>query len=252
MLEVASLTAGYGAIRALSSVTLSVSEGEMVTLLGANGAGKTTLLRTISGLLPASAGVVTFRGRAIHGLAAPRRARLGIGHCPEGRHIFGPLTVAENLEMGAVGCGTRGTSLTQAFERVYTLFPRLNERRAQLGGTLSGGEQQMLAIGRAIMAQPSFLMLDEPSLGLAPLVVDAILAALQRLHDEGVTILLVEQNAEAALAIADRGYVMELGRIVHEGSAQTLLAQDEVRHIYFGTRREEKETRWRRRDLAAT
>ena len=252
MLDVASLTAGYGAIRALSSVTLSVSEGEMVTLLGANGAGKTTLLRTISGLLPASAGAVTFRGRAIHGLAAARRARLGIGHCPEGRHIFGPLTVAENLEMGAVGSGTPRTRLTEAFERAYTLFPRLYERRAQLGGTLSGGEQQMLAIGRAIMAQPPFLMLDEPSLGLAPLVVDAILAALRRLHDEGVTILLVEQNAEAALAIADRGYVMELGQIVHEGSAQALLAQDDVRHIYFGTRRDEKEPRWRRRDLAAT
>ena len=246
MLEVTSLEAGYGEIRALTGVSLSVREGELVTLVGANGAGKTTLLRTISGLLPAAAGTVSFRGREIQTMAAARRARLGIGHVPEGRQIFGPLTVWENLEMGAVAAGIRGDLLAQALESVYELFPRLRERASQLGGTLSGGEQQMLAVGRAMMGRPTFLMLDEPSLGLAPLVVDAIFSALQRLHDEGVTILLVEQNAEAALAIADRGYVMDLGRVVHEGDAAALLASDEIRDIYFGTKRAEKEAQWRR------
>lgn len=241
MLEVAALEAGYGEIRALAGISLSVAEGEIVTLVGANGAGKTTLLRTISGLLPSAAGTVAFRGAPIDRLSAVRRARLGIGHVPEGRQVFAPLTVRENLEMGAVGARLRGERLQQRLEFVYDLFPRLEERTSQVAGTLSGGEQQMLAIARAMMGSPPFLMLDEPSLGLAPKVVDAIFAALLRLHDDGVTILLVEQNAEAALAIADRGVVMELGRVVHEGEARDLLGTDELRQIYFGTSRAQKE-----------
>jgi branched-chain amino acid transport system ATP-binding protein len=249
MLEVAALEAGYGEIRALTGVTLSVREGELVTLVGANGAGKTTLLRTISGLLPTTGGSVVFRGDAIHKLPAVRRARLGIGHVPEGRQIFGPLTVRENLEMGAVATRLHGEPLADALASIYDLFPRLKERESQLGGTLSGGEQQMLAVGRAMMGHPQFLMLDEPSLGLAPRIVDAIFAALRRLHEEGTTILLVEQNAEAALAIADRGYVMDLGRVVHEGEASALLSSGQIRDIYFGTKRAQKESQWRRADL---
>ncbi|HVL53367.1 MAG TPA: ABC transporter ATP-binding protein [Vitreimonas sp.] len=235
MLNVRGVTAGYGEITALTDVHLDVDQGEMVTLLGANGAGKTTLLRTISGLLQCSEGTIDFCGQPIHRMAAVKRARLGIGHVPEGRQIFAPLTVRENLEMGAVAAGRRGRALKDSYEFVHDLFPRLAERSRQLGGTLSGGEQQMLAVGRAMMARPSLLMLDEPSLGLAPMVVEGIFDALLRLRHEGVTILLVEQNAEAALNIADRGYVMELGRVVHAGSSQDLLAEDSLRDIYFRT-----------------
>lgn len=238
MLRVDSLEAGYGDVCSLSGASLEVGEGEIVALLGANGAGKTSLLRTVSGLLEARAGSVELRGRAIEAVPAPRRVDLGIGHVPEGRQIFGPLTVRENLEVGAVMRARRAGKgeIQDSYDLVYELFPVLRDRSGQLGGTLSGGEQQMLAIARALMAGPSFLMLDEPSLGLAPMVVESIFEALRSLNRGGLTILLVEQNAEAALEVAHRGYVLELGTVVHEGTAADLAGDESVRSIYFGSR----------------
>jgi len=233
MLELEDLRAGYGNIEALHGISLSVAEGEIVTLIGANGAGKTTTLMTISGCVRARAGAIRFRGRDISGLPPHEIVALGLVHSPEGRKIFPRLTVAENLEMGAF---TRrdpdGIAADQ--NRVFELFPILGERRRQPGGTLSGGEQQMLAIARALMARPKLLLLDEPSLGLAPLVVSRIFEVIRELNREGATILLVEQNAQMALKAAHRGYVLETGTIAMADAADKLLADPRVRSAYLG------------------
>jgi branched-chain amino acid transport system ATP-binding protein len=233
ILQVENLTVNYGAIQALQGISFHVQEGEIVTLIGANGAGKSTTLKTISGLLHPTAGRIVYQGKDIAGQAADWIVKIGITHVPEGRKIFAPLTVRENLEMGAYTRTDKG-EIEQAMERVFASFPRLEERLNQLGGTLSGGEQQMLAMARSLMARPKLLLLDEPSLGLAPLVVETILATLTHLREEGMTILLVEQNARAALKIADRAYVLETGRIILSGSAQDLLADRQVTRAYLG------------------
>ena len=233
MLELEDLRAGYGNIEALHGISLSVGEGEIVTLIGANGAGKTTTLMTISGCVRARSGAIRFRGRDISGLPPHEIVALGLVQSPEGRKIFPRLTVAENLEMGAF---TRrdpdGIAADQ--NRVFELFPILGERRRQPGGTLSGGEQQMLAIARALMARPKLLLLDEPSLGLAPLVVSRIFEVIRELNREGATILLVEQNARMALKAAHRGYVLETGTIAMADAADKLLADPRVRSAYLG------------------
>jgi branched-chain amino acid transport system ATP-binding protein len=221
----------YGRIRALKAVDLGVAEGELVALVGANGAGKTTLLRTVSGVLPASAGGVIFDGADITRMAPHRRVALGISQVPEGRQMFGPMSVEDNLRLGAY---RRGSRADEDIERLYDVFPVLRERRTQPADTLSGGQQQMVAIARALMARPRLLLLDEPSMGLAPLLVAEILAVVQRLKEGGTTILLVEQNAHAALAIAERGYVLETGEIVMHDSGRALLASDQVRKAYLG------------------
>jgi len=221
----------YGAIRALKGISLQVDEGEIVTLLGANGAGKTTTLRTVSGLLVPRPGQVTFDGADIQGVAPHEIVGLGIGHVPEGRRIFPRMTVVENLEMGAY---RRRGSLNSDLDRVFGLFPVLLERRKQLGGTLSGGEQQMLAIGRALMGQPRVLLLDEPSMGLAPLIVAQIFGIISEIRQSGTTVLLVEQNAAQALSVADRGYVLETGEIVMSDRAEVLLHDDRIRAAYLG------------------
>ena len=233
LLDVRDLDVYYGAIHALQGISFHMEPGEIVTLIGANGAGKSTTLRTISGLIRPRRGTVTFKSQEISRTAAERIVRLGINHVPEGRKIFAPLTVLENLEMGAY---TRDdpAEIRQSMERVFQTFPRLKERLTQLGGTLSGGEQQMLAIGRAMMAKPSLLLLDEPSMGLAPVVVEKIAEIIQEINATGTSILLVEQNAHMALTIAQRGYVMETGRIVLEGSADKLLHDPQVRQAYLG------------------
>jgi len=232
LLEVTDLEVNYGQIQALKGISLEVAQGEVVAMLGANGAGKTTLMRTLSGLIPPRSGRIVYDGADITSLAADRIVRQGIAQSPEGRRVFGTLTVAENLRLGAY---TRPPDELEASRaQVYELFPRLRERRAQLAGTLSGGEQQMLAIGRALMARPRLLLLDEPSLGLAPLLVKGIFRALEDIRDSGVTILLVEQNARMALKLADRGYVLEVGTIVHQDGAAALLASPEVRAAYLG------------------
>jgi branched-chain amino acid transport system ATP-binding protein len=238
MLEVRDVTTCYGSIRALDGVSLNVQPGEIVCLIGANGAGKTTLLNTITGLCPARAGEVRFGGRAITRLPPERIVGLGISHVPERRQVFGSLTVEENLQLGAY-CRARrerAAALRQDAERVYALFPVLLKRRRQLAGTLSGGEQQMLAVGRGLMARPKLLLLDEPSLGLAPLLVQELLAVITRLRAGGATILLVEQNAAAALRIADRGYVLENGRVVMGGMAAALAGDEGLRRAYLGRR----------------
>lgn len=234
MLELHDVEVYYGSIRALKGVSLTVAEGELVTLIGSNGAGKSTTLKTISGLLRPKGGRVQYRGQPIDRLPPHQIVALGISHCPEGRHIFGRLTVAENLRLGAVR-RRDPDGIRQDRERVYELFPVLKERSRQLAGTLSGGEQQMLAIGRALMSRPKLLLLDEPSLGLAPLLVAAIFDTIQQLKHAGTTILLVEQNARLALGIADRGYVMETGRIILAETASELKANPQVEHTYLGT-----------------
>jgi len=223
----------YGNIRALKGVSLTVPEGSTVTLLGANGAGKSTTLKTISGLVPAASGTIEFMNQRIDRLAPERIVRLGISHVPEGREVFKELTVAENLKMGAYTRRDK-REITASYESVYTLYPVLQERRLQLAGTLSGGEQQMLAIGRALMGRPKLLLLDEPSLGLAPKLVEEIFSIIQRINREGVTVLLVEQNANKALGIAEYGYVLETGRIALEDQAARLLRNDHVRRSYLG------------------
>ncbi len=232
MLEVENLHVFYGEIHALKGVTLTVGKGEIVTLLGNNGAGKTTALKTLSGLLPARAGQVRLEGRTLLKVPPHEVVMRGIAHVPEGRRIFNRLTVLENLEMGAYARADAG--IEQDLERVFTTFPRLKERRAQVAGTLSGGEQQMLAIGRALMAAPRILLLDEPSMGLAPILVEQILETIQGINRQGTTILLVEQNAAMALSIAHRGYVLETGTIVLSGSAGDLRENPEVRRAYLG------------------
>jgi branched-chain amino acid transport system ATP-binding protein len=237
MLKVRNLEAGYGPLKVLAQVSLHVSAGEIVTLIGANGAGKSTLLRALSGLLTPHGGEILFAGRSIRGLPAERVVDRGIALVPEGRQVFAAMSVHENLVLGGYVAarrsrGARGTAA--ALERVFALFPVLRERSEQLAGTLSGGEQQMLAMGRALMTDPQLLMMDEPSMGLAPLVVRDIFRAIQQLRGEGRTVLLVEQNARAALRIADRGYVIETGKLVLEGEAAFLLGDREVQRAYLG------------------
>ncbi len=233
LLEVKDLSVSYGAIRALHGISFHVDEGEIVTLIGANGAGKSTTLRTISGLLPVEEGEIVYDGESIVGAEASRIVRKGIVHVPEGRHIFAPLTVRENLEMGAFTRRDKA-EIEASMERVFRLFPRLKERLEQTGGTLSGGEQQMLAVGRALMAQPRLLLMDEPSMGLAPILVEEIFDIIREINQEGVTILLVEQNAHMALSVANRGYVLETGVVELEGSAQELAENPQVRAAYLG------------------
>jgi len=233
LLEVSGLVARYGRITALEDVSLSVAEGEIVTLIGANGAGKTTTLRTISGLVRPAAGTIRFAGREITRLAPNEIVRAGVGHSPEGRRIFPRMTVRENLELGAY---TRRAKheIAEDLERVLAIFPRLKERYDQKGGTMSGGEQQMLAIARALMSRPKLLLLDEPSLGLSPKLVQTIFEVIRDISARGTTILLIEQNARQALAVAARGYVLEVGRIAHSGPAAELAASEAVRAAYLG------------------
>jgi branched-chain amino acid transport system ATP-binding protein len=233
LLQLQNLSVRYGSVLALRGMDLEVRQGELVTLLGSNGAGKSTTLRAISGLVPAAAGRILWRGGDLAGVPAHRIVRLGIGHCPEGRRVLSRQSVAVNLELGAYLRRDRD-SIASDLERCYGLFPRLAERRSQLAGALSGGEQQMLAIARALMGRPELLMLDEPSLGLAPKLVGEVMAALAQLHQGGLTILLVEQNAQAALEIADRGYVLEAGQLTLQGPAPQLLADPSLRAAYLG------------------
>jgi branched-chain amino acid transport system ATP-binding protein len=233
LLEVSGLHAHYGAIEALKGISLSVDEGEVVTLIGSNGAGKSTTLRSICGLTPASAGTVTFAGQDITRLGADEIVTHGIALSPEGRRCFARMTVRENLGLGAYR--RRGPAIAADLERVFTLFPRLKERERQKAGTMSGGEQQMLAIGRAMMASPRLLLLDEPSLGIAPILVDRIYQTIEEIHSLGVAILLVEQNANRALAAASRGYVLETGRVVLADDTSSLQRDPKVQEAYLGT-----------------
>jgi branched-chain amino acid transport system ATP-binding protein len=233
MLELTDVHTYYGSIRALRGVSLTVAQGEIVTLIGSNGAGKTTTLKTILGTTRPRRGTVTFSGQRLDTLATDRIVRLGIAQSPEGRRIFPRMTVLENLELGAFVRKDR-SAIAPDLERVFALFPRLAERAAQHGGTLSGGEQQMLAIGRALMARPTLLLLDEPSMGLAPILVETIFRIVQDINRQGTTILLVEQNARMALRVAHRGYVMQTGRIVLQAAAAELLRSDLVRKTYLG------------------
>jgi len=233
MLELADVHTYYGNIQALRGVSLSVAPGEIVTLIGGNGAGKTTTLRTILGTARARRGTVSFNGRRLDTLATDRIVRLGIAQSPEGRRIFPRMTVLENLELVAFARPDRA-AIASDLQRVFTLFPRLAERTAQSGGTLSGGEQQMLAIGRALMARPTLLLLDEPSMGLSPILVETIFRIVQDINRQGTTILLVEQNARMALRVAHRGYVIQTGRIVLQDDAAALLRSDLVRKTYLG------------------
>jgi branched-chain amino acid transport system ATP-binding protein len=233
LLELTNVHTYYGHIHALRGISLTVEEGEVVTLIGSNGAGKTTTLRTISGLLHARHGDIKLRGHSLVGLPAHRIVELGIGHVPEGRGIFPKLTVRENLEMGAYTTRSR-SEVEERIEYVFSLFPRLKERDLQYGGTLSGGEQQMLATGRGLMLNPKILLMDEPSMGLAPILVESIFEIIRRLHEAGTTILLVEQNAHMALQVASRGYVLQTGEIVVQDSAANLQANEMVRKAYLG------------------
>jgi branched-chain amino acid transport system ATP-binding protein len=231
MLEVRDAVVRYGAITALHGISFNVEEGEIVTLLGANGAGKTTTLRMLSGLHAPSSGSISFEDQDVTNTKAHQFSALGISHVPEGRRIFPQMTVEENLEMGAF---VRHGSYSDDTDRMYETFPILKERRKQLGGNLSGGEQQMLAIGRALMAKPRLLLLDEPSMGLAPMIVEMIFRIIGEIRDSGTTVLIVEQNASQALRLADRGYVMENGRIVFGDTALNLLHDERVRAVYLG------------------
>ncbi len=232
ILKVSDINVYYGAIHAIKGVSFQVNPGEIVTLIGANGAGKSTTLQTVSGLLHSRTGSIEFLGENLMGVPAHKVVAKGLAQVPEGRRVFLQMTVEENLEMGAY---TRsGGGIDADLEKVYAYFPRLMERRRQIAGTLSGGEQQMLAMGRALMSRPRLLMLDEPSMGLAPILVEQIFEIIQTLHKAGTTILLVEQNAQAALSIADRGYVLETGKIVTSGTGAELLASPEIKKAYLG------------------
>ncbi len=232
LLRVDDIHVYYGSIHAIKGISFEVNEGEIVTLIGANGAGKSTTLNTVSGLLKPRSGMITFEGRSIVGIGASKVVGLGMALCPEGRRVFQQMTVRENLEMGGF---TRPTEeIPQSLENVFTRFPRLKEREKQVAGTLSGGEQQMLAMGRALMSKPKLLMLDEPSMGLAPILVEQIFDIIKELHASGTTILLVEQNAQMALSVADRAYVLGTGKITIEGPARDVLADDRVRAAYLG------------------
>lgn len=234
LLELQDVHTYYGHVHALKGITISVEEGEIVTLIGANGAGKSTTLRTISGLTRPRQGQILFDDQVLNDIPAHEIVKLGISHGPEGRRIFSTLTVRENLNMGAYSRGSDRVGIEEARERVFRLFPRLKERVNQIAGTLSGGEQQMLAIGRALMAKPKLLMLDEPSLGLAPMLVRAIAETIQEINEQGTTILLVEQNARMALKLAHRGYVLEVGEIVLSGTATELMQDRRVKRAYLG------------------
>lgn len=231
ILKIDDINVYYGSIHAIKGISFEVNEGEIVTLIGANGAGKTTTLHTISGLLRPRTGSVHFCGEDITRVPAHKLVERGLAHCPEGRRVFLQMSVQENLDMGAY---IRKDDFSQSMEEVFELFPRLKERRKQVAGTLSGGEQQMLAMGRALMSKPKLLMLDEPSMGLAPILVEQIFDIIKNLHSIGTTILLVEQNAQAALAIADRAYVLETGKITLSGTGAELAKSDEVRKAYLG------------------
>lgn len=222
----------YGSIHAVKDISFEVNEGEIVTLIGSNGAGKSTTLQTVSGLLRSKTGSITFMDKNISSVAPHKIVERGLAHCPEGRRIFLQMTVEENLAMGAYTAPKN--SIENSLENVYEHFPRLKERRKQIGGTLSGGEQQMLAMGRAMMSLPKLLMLDEPSMGLAPILVEEIFNIIRDLHDSGTTILLVEQNAQMALSVADRAYVLANGTITHSGTGEELAHSDEIRKAYLG------------------
>ncbi|MGM9661771.1 MAG: ABC transporter ATP-binding protein [Oscillospiraceae bacterium] len=232
ILNVEDINVYYGSIHAIKGISFSVEEGEIVTLIGANGAGKSTTLNTISGLLHSRTGSVSFMGEPLNKVPPHKIVEKGLAMVPEGRRIFLQMTVEENLEMGAYTQGKSG--IAEDLEHVFELFPRLKERRRQVGGTLSGGEQQMLAMGRALMSRPKLLMMDEPSMGLAPILVEQIFEIIRSLHQAGSTILLVEQNAQAALSIADRGYVLETGKIVTTGTGPELLASPAIKKAYLG------------------
>ena len=234
-LEIKDLHVHYGKIEAIKGISVTVNEGEIVTLIGANGAGKTTMLKTISGLRPVSSGQIIFNGEDISKMPAHKRADLGLAQAPEGRGIFIGMSVLENLEMGKYNRKDRKSEMSEDLEKVFHLFPRLKERISQVGGTLSGGEQQMLAIGRALMARPKVLLLDEPSMGLAPLMIANIFNIITEINKTGVTILLVEQNAQQALQRAQRAYVLEVGHVVKEAKASDLLNDPAVRAAYLGT-----------------
>ena len=233
MLELKGIDAGYGPFQALFGVDLRVEAGEAVAVIGANGAGKSTLLRVISGLLPATAGVMTMLGTDLRRIAPHKIIDTGIAHVPESRRLFGRLTVEDNLRMGAYPVAAR-KRLGERLEYVFELFPRLEERRAQLAGTMSGGEQQMCAIGRALMSTPKLILLDEPSMGLAPVVVRQVFDLVRRIRSEGYTVLIVEQNVSQVLKVADRAYLLEVGRIHASGSAAEMLASDDIRKAYLG------------------
>ena len=232
LLKVNNIHVYYGAIHAIKGISLEVNEGEIVTLIGANGAGKSTTLNTIVGLLKPRQGSIAFAGMPVDGIPASKMVYRGLSLCPEGRRIFQQMTVKDNLVMG--GFSRPNEELQESMEHVYSFFPRLKEREKQIAGTLSGGEQQMLAMGRALMSKPKLMMLDEPSMGLAPILVDQIFDIIRELHSSGVTILLVEQNAQMALSVANRAYVLETGTISMSGDAQDLLQNDDVRKAYLG------------------
>ncbi len=232
LLKVDDIHVYYGSIHAIKGISFEVNEGEIVTLIGANGAGKSTTLNTVSGLLKPRSGVITFEGRSIVGIGASKVVGLGMALCPEGRRVFQQMTVRENLEMG--GFSRPKEEIPASLEDVFQRFPRLKEREKQVAGTLSGGEQQMLAMGRALMSKPKLLMLDEPSMGLAPILVEQIFDIIKELHRAGTTILLVEQNAQMALSVADRAYVLGTGKITISGNAAEVLADDRVRAAYLG------------------
>jgi branched-chain amino acid transport system ATP-binding protein len=235
LLEVKDLKVAYGKIQAIKGISLNVKQGEIVTLVGANGAGKTTLLKTISGILKPSDGVINFEGKDIQGIAPHDRVIEGLCQAPEGRGIFPGMTVLENLEMGKYARKDWKNELKEDLERIYTLFPRLKERQSQAGGTLSGGEQQMLSIGRALMSRPRLLLLDEPSMGLAPMFIQQIFNIIREIQTQGVSILLVEQNAAQALSCANRAYILETGNIVKEGAGKDLLNDEAIKKAYLGT-----------------
>ena len=233
MLEVKNLSVSYGAIEAVKDISFTVKDGEIVSLIGANGAGKTTTLHTITGLVPAKSGSVMYNGVDLLKTHNNKIVTLGMAHIPEGRHVFTRMSVEENLEMGAFSLKDQ-SDLKKDLDMVYGLFPRLKERRNQKAGTLSGGEQQMLAMGRALMSHPKTILMDEPSMGLSPKLVKEIFSIIRKLHEQDITILLVEQNAKMALSIADRAYVLETGRITMEGDAKELLNNEQVRKAYLG------------------
>ena len=233
MLEIKNIHVYYGAIHAIKGISITVNDGELVSLVGANGAGKTTILHTISGLLRATSGEVLLDGKNLQNIPANTIINMGLAHVPEGRHIFSRMTVEENLRMGAYIIND-AKRINDNMEKVFHHFPRLKERARQLGGTLSGGEQQMLATGRALMTDPKILLMDEPSMGLSPILVNEIFTIIEQLHNSGITILLVEQNAKKALAVADHAYVLETGKISMQGSAKELAEDDRVRKAYLG------------------
>jgi branched-chain amino acid transport system ATP-binding protein len=234
ILEVKDLSVAYGKIQAVKGISFSVEAGQVVTLIGSNGAGKTTTLRTLSGLIPLRGGSISFKGQRIDGMSAHKIVQLGLAHSPEGRRIFPRMSVQENLMLGAYARTDGAAEIQKDLDRAYDMFPILSERRAQSAGTFSGGEQQMLAMGRALMSRPEMLMLDEPSMGLSPIMMQKVMSTIGTLREQGTTILLVEQNAQAALSLADQGHVLEVGNIVVSGPGNELLTNDQVRKAYLG------------------